>query len=352
MAVVAVLAGGRSPEHDVSLQSATQVLRHMGQCWRPWPVLIDREGRWRPAQAPADDREVPTGFEWPRMSAMSAGAALDFLQHEAKVEVVFPVLHGPFGEDGSVQGMLELHDLPFVGSGCAASAVAMDKLRTRECLTYHGVRMPAAYTPEAPLATADSALVARQIEDAIGFPSFLKVDVSGSTIGVHRATSITDAGDFIEEHRRAGRRFLAEAPVVGEEITVPVLGNSGGPLQALTPVGIYPVGEEFFTYEAKYTARLCDEVAPPRGLSAADISTVQEIASRCHVALQCDGMSRTDMIMGPDGPVVLEVNTIPGLTELSLLPRAAAADGIEFSALIDRLLDLAMQRAGVTESSR
>lgn len=351
MAVVAVLAGGRSPEHEVSLQSGTQVFQNMAPAWTPWPVLLDRDGQWWPARIAAPDRVVPEGFRWPSMQPMSPGAALEFLLEEARAEVVFPVLHGPFGEDGSVQGMLELHGVPFVGSGCAASAVAMDKIRTRECLTYHGISMPRAVVPDELLAAVDADSISARIASEIGFPCFLKVDVSGSSLGVQRAAGPGDVSEFIHAHRHAGRRLLVEAPVSGEELTVPVLGNSGDSIRALTPVGIYPREDRYFTYAAKYDAALCEEIVPPRGLDEAAIAAVESIGERCHRALQCDGMSRTDIIMGPDGPVVLEVNTIPGLTDVSLLPRAAAAVGLDFPALIDRLLELAMQRADLAEVS-
>jgi D-alanine-D-alanine ligase len=258
---------------------------------------------------------------------------------------VFPVLHGPGGEDGTVQGMLDLYDLPCVGSGCAASAVAMDKIRTRECLLHHGLPMARAYVPATPLALADADREAKAIQDTVGFPCFLKVDHSGSTLGVARATTPADVATFLDSCRLMGRRFLAEAEVCGEEITVPVLGNSGRELTVLPPVGIYPVDGGYFTHSAKYDPGACAEVVPPRGLSDEQIRQVQDLGLRCHEVLQCDGMSRTDMILGADGPVILEVNTIPGLTEASLLPKAARAQGFTFTALIDRLLELALERA-------
>ncbi len=344
MTKVAVLAGGRSPEHDVSLHSGTQVLRHLGPPWRAWPVYLDRAGRWWSAPAPLERATAVQGFRVAGMEPRSPGAALAALL-DAGVEAVFPVLHGPHGEDGSVQGMLELHDVPFVGAGCAASATAMDKIRTRECLVFHGVPMAKAYLPRAPLARADAAEEAAAIAAAVGYPCFLKVDTSGSTLGVLRADVPADVARFLDQHRGSGRRFLAEAAVAGEEVTVGVLGNTGDDLQPLPPVGIYPRGAEYFTYEVKYDAARCEEVVPPRGLDAAGIAAVQELARRCHEALCCDGMSRTDIIVGREGPIVLEVNTIPGLTEVSLLPKAAAAAGLSFAALLDRLLQLALARA-------
>jgi D-alanine-D-alanine ligase len=341
---VAVLAGGRSPEHDVSLASMAQVLTHLDrERWSVWPVFLDREGGWWPAAAP-----LPAGAAWsPRAGRgpLRPGAALDWLLDVAKVQAVFPVLHGPFGEDGTVQGMCELHDLPCVGSGCAASAVAMDKLRTRQALPAAGVPLPLAYVPDEPLLRAEAAVEWRRLHAAVGAPAFVKVDASGSTVGVQRVTAEAELADFFASFRGRFRRWFAEQQVHGEEITVAVLGNTGDRLQALPPIGIYPRCDSWFTHEAKYRPGATEEVIPPRGLSAAQLHAVQALAIRCHETLVCDGMSRTDMIVNADGAFVLETNTIPGLTRTSLLPQAAAAAGITFPALLDRLLGLALQRS-------
>ena len=172
------------------------------------------------------------------------------------------------------------------------------------------------------------------------------MDHSGSTLGVAPARDRDDVARFLDQFRTMGRRFLVEARVAGEEITVPVLGNAGGPLEALPPVGIYPRRAGYFDHESKYADDGADEVVPPRGLDAAQNAKAQELARRCHEALQCDGMSRTDIIWGADGPVVLEVNTIPGLTEVSLMPRAARAHGLTFGQLLTRLIDLALEGRG------
>lgn len=344
---VAVLAGGRSPEHDVSLASAGQVLQHLDRGrWQVWPVFLDRTGGWWPDREP-----LGAGMPWrpadpaTTRGRLRPGAALDWLL-ERGIQVVLPVLHGPFGEDGTVQGMLELHDVPCVGSGCAASAVAMDKLRTREVLAQAGVRLAPAYCPKTPLERADAASEFAAMRAAVGTPAFVKVDASGSTVGVARITTEDELAAFFAAFGRGFRRWFAEAAVAGEEITVAVLGNTGGPLQPLPPVGIYPRADTWFTHDAKYRPGAAEELVPPRGLSPRQILEVQALAVRCHEVLVCDGMSRTDMIVGADGPVVLETNTIPGLTRTSLLPQAAAAAGLSFAALLDRLLDLALERAG------
>jgi D-alanine--D-alanine ligase len=347
---VCVLAGGRSPEHDVSLASAAQVLHHLDRDrWRVWPVFLARDGGWWPAREP-----LARGAEWRRDDPSTAigplrpGAALAWLLDHARIDVVLPVLHGPFGEDGTVQGMLELHDVPFVGSGCAASAVAMDKLRTRQVLQAAGVPLANAYEPELPLARARASIEYPRLCATVGTPAFVKVDASGSTVGVQRVETEAQLDAFFGAFRGRFRRWFAEAALVGEEITVAVLGNTGGDLQALPPVGIYPRCDTWFTHEAKYQPGATEETVPPRGWDAPRIAAVQQLARRCHEALVCDGMSRTDMIVTADGPVVLETNTIPGLTRTSLLPQAAAAVGLSFPALLDRLLALALDRPGAS----
>jgi len=346
---VAVLAGGCSPEHEVSLASARRALGHLDRGrYRVWPVLLDRDGAWwLPPRPLARLDEMGDGFRVEGMEPRRPGAALDRLL-DLGLDVVLPILHGPFGEDGTVQGMLELHGVPFVGSGCAASAVAMDKVRTRECFLAHDVPMPHALSAAVP-APGDRAAVdnrTRAVIAAVGLPCFLKTDRSGSTLGVVKARSKADVAAFLAAPPAAARRFVAEEAVVGEEITVGVLGNTGTALEALPAIGIYPQQDGFFTHEAKYEPGRTDEVIPPRGVSEAGLAQAAELALRCHEALQCDGMSRTDMIVRGDGRiVVLETNTIPGMTDTSLLPQAAAAAGRDYPALLDRLIDLGLEAA-------
>ncbi len=344
---IAVLAGGRSPEHDVSLRSAAQVLQHLDRArWRVWPVYLDRDGGWWPRREPLGADVVWRPADGSCDGPMRPGAALDHLLERAALRAVFPVLHGPFGEDGTIQGMLALHDLPCVGSGAAASAVAMDKLRTRAALAQADVPMPRAYESRRPLAAANAKLEFAALSAAVGAPAFVKADLSGSTVGVRRVGSAVELAKFCEEFSATFRRWHAEEELVGEEITVAVLGNTGDDLEALPAIGIYPRNADYFTHEAKYTPGATEEVIPPRGLSNLQLEEVAELGKRCHIALVCDGMSRTDMIVTEAGPRVLEVNTIPGMTAESLLPQAARAAGYSFTQLLDRLLDLAIDRAG------
>ncbi len=340
---VAVLAGGRSPEHDISVASGNQVVQAFDRArFRVFPVFLDRDGGWRLC-AESTGGAPPFPGDGP---ARHPGAALDLLLDVHRVQVVFPVLHGPFGEDGTLQGMLELYRIPFVGSGCAASAVAIDKLRTRECLRAYGIPMADAWLPPAPLGRIDVEQSAADIAGSLGFPCFVKVDRSGSSIGVQRCTTRDEIAVFLREAGRYGTRFYAERGLHGTEISVPVLGNSGSELTALPPIGIYPTQDPYFTHAAKYSPGACEEIVPPRGFTAEQIAQVQDLALRCHQAVWCDGMSRTDMIVTTDGPFVLELNTLPGMTPASLLPKSAQAHGLAFPDLLARLIELAFARHG------
>lgn len=347
---IVVFAGARSPEHDVSIASASQVVAALDRGrWEPWLVLLDRddsscwvrEAAESESAAPAFTHDVASADGWSRHHL---GAALARLQEDEGVRVAFPVLHGPYGEDGTIQGLCALLDLPCVGSGVAASAVGMDKIRTRECLSVAGIPMAPAYIGRESLQNGDHSAAMTVIADTLGFPCFAKTDTSGSSLGVERIVDAAGLGGFFTRNSGLGRRYLVEAAVTGEEISVPVLGNCDGELQALPPIGIYPRNADHFSHEAKYQPDATEEVVPPRGLDAESINAVQALAVRCHRALCCDGMSRTDMIVTKAGPIVLEVNTLPGMTPASLLPKSAAHAGIDFATLLDQLLELALQR--------
>jgi D-alanine-D-alanine ligase len=338
---IAVLGGGISAEHEVSLRSAREVFRALDRGrYRVRPVFVARDGRWHVAAGPRA-AEPSAIFDAALGPPCWPGAAVAALR-EAGVGLVFPALHGRGGEDGSLQGMLDLHGIAYVGSGTAASAVGMDKLRTRECLSTHAVPMAAAVLGAVPHDRASLDAVLDEIEGRLGLPCFVKMDLSGSSYGVARCGDRAAIAAFFAAER--GRRFVAEALLVGEEISVPVLGNAGGPLRALPPVGIYPLQDPYFDVRAKYEPGRTEELIPPRGLDPGGIEAVQQLAIRCHALLGCDGATRTDMILTAAGPRVLEVNTLPGMTPQSLLPQCAAAAGIDFPSLLDELIALALAR--------
>lgn len=342
---LAVIGGGPSSEHDVSIRSATEVFRALDRSrYRAWPVYWSRDGRFHvPEEPAAPGAEQPFAAREDDPGLLPGAGVCRLL--ELGVRCVFPALHGAFGEDGRLQGMLDLHGIAYVGSGPAASAVAMDKVRTRECLAAHGLPMARAWTGSPPSDGRERDAFAAEVAGAVGLPCFAKVDISGSSYGVARCGEEGELARFFAEHAGA-ERVVVEEGLVGEEISVPVLGNRGAPLRALSPVGIYVREGAFFDVAAKYEPGRTEEVVPPRGLDAAGIREVQELALRCHEALGCDGVSRTDMIVTREGPRILELNSLPGMTPMSLLPRAAAAEGISFAELLDELVTLAVARHG------
>ena len=252
-------------------------------------------------------------------------------------DVAFIALHGKFGEDGTVQGLLELLEIPYVGSGVLASALAMDKNMARKVMLVEGIPVPKGIGVRRPV---DMDVLSGRVESELGYPVVVKPSRQGSTIGLTIPKTPAEFTAAVELAFKYDDELLIEKFIKGTEITVPVIGNDV--LQVLPIVEIVPEGG-FYDYHAKYTAGATDEIVPAR--IPAEISRrAEEIALACHKALGCRGMSRTDMMIRNGEIFVLEINTIPGMTPTSLLPRAAQAAGIEFSELLDRLIGLALER--------
>lgn len=303
---VALLAGGKSGEREVSLAGAREVSK-----------ALDANRYLVKRYDPATD-----------MARLAAEAG--------DIDVVFILLHGRFGEDGTVQGFLDLLGLPYQGSGVLGSALAMDKDSAKTLYRAHGLPV-AAWSMALP---ADAMHPERLLDD-LRLPLVVKPVRQGSSLGMSIARTPTELAAAIGKAFTYDGEVMVEEYVKGREITVGVLGNSQ--LTALPLVEIIPGKEHpFFDYEAKYQAGASKEVCPadlPEEISR----TAQEYAIRAHRALKLRGYSRTDMIVSANGIVVLETNTIPGMTPTSLLPQAAAAAGLPFAALLDRLLELAME---------
>ncbi len=271
--------------------------------------------------------------------AQSAAQALAS-QGERGIDVAFLALHGKYGEDGTIQGFLELTGTPYTGSGVLASALAMDKVMAKRVLAAEGIPVPrGVHLTSADLAHEGAAALARA--NAV-LPAVVKPSKQGSSVGM----SLVDSPAAMEAAVRLALQHddevLVEERVFGTEITVGVLGKVGRiELEALPVVEIVP-RREFFDYQAKYDPAQCEEICPAR-ISDEATREAQSLAMRAHRALACRGYSRTDLILGPKGPVVLEVNTLPGMTMNSLLPKAAAAAGISFAELLHRIVSLALE---------
>jgi len=326
---IAVLKGGPSLEHDVSMRSGQGVEEALDrQVYAVTPVVISREGLWSFDGSP------------PMPLAAAAG------QFEARgIDVAFLALHGTFGEDGRVQGLLDLLGVPYTGSGCAASALAMDKVRCKAVVEAQGLRVAGHVALDRPTWAVSAETVRRTVADDLGFPCVVKPSAQGSSFGV---TIVQDAAGFdaaMEAAFDAGDYVMVEQHVAGRELTCAVLdADAGGRLRPLPITEIRPKSGAFFDFEAKYTAGACEEITPAH-LDPATAEQVSEMAAHAHEIVGCAGWSRSDFMLGPDGPVWIEINTIPGLTPTSLFPQAVAAVGISYGEMVTLLVEDALRRA-------
>ena len=342
---VAVLMGGRTAEHDVSLDTGRMIVGALNRDqYNIKPVTITQEGNWL---VPHGYIGLPDGSGRTPVSetdlvALNTGFALDRAIEE-EVDVVFIALHGPYGEDGTVQGLLELADLPYTGSGVLASALAMNKPKSRQLFEHHGLTAPQ-YFVLTPWTWAREQTSILDAAKKLGFPCVIKPAELGSSVGI---SIVADDPAFLRGVEKAleyDDEILVEEYISGDEMTCAVLGSPPGedPIP-LVPTQIVPRAGVFFDYEAKYTPGATEEITPPR-VEAHLITQLQETAVQAHQILGCEGLSRTDMILCGERIYVLETNTIPGMTENSLYPQAARAAGIEFSEVLDRIIKLAVQR--------
>jgi D-alanine-D-alanine ligase len=324
---VAVLLGGKSSEHEISLESARSVLEALDpERYEVATVAIQRDGRW----------ELGNGEHSARSAAETLPVPTDKVPATlGEVDVVFPVLHGPFGEDGTVQGLLELAGVPYVGAGVLGSALAMDKdvfkavMRDRGIPVTRNITLRRGQAPENPF----------------GFPVFVKPARLGSSVGITKVLSEEQLGPAVELAFVHDEKVLVEEFVDGVEVECGVLGNEE-PLASL-PGEIVShgfSGVDWYDYSAKYDEGGMDLIVPPR-LPEKTIERVQELAVASFVAGECEGMARVDFFVRPDGEVVLnELNTIPGFTATSVYAKLFEKSGIPYPELVDRLVQLALER--------
>jgi D-alanine-D-alanine ligase len=318
---VAVLAGGRSSEHEISLASARSVLESLDpESYDVVTVAIGRDGRW---ELGSGDGSVAETLPVPAANAPAALGAVD---------VVLPILHGPFGEDGTVQGLLELAGVPYVGAGVAASALCMDKDLFKKVLRDSGI----AVARHVALRDGDA------VENPFGYPCFVKPARLGSSVGI---TKVHDAGELepaVELAFRHDEKVLIEQLLDGVEVEVGVLGNRE-PIASL-PGQIVPLGHEWYDFASKYEEGGMDLVIPP-DLPDEVIEEVQRVAVEAFRVTECEGMARADCFVVDGSRVVVnELNTIPGFTSTSVYAKLFEASGIPYPELLQRLIDLALER--------
>ncbi|HEY4346369.1 MAG TPA: D-alanine--D-alanine ligase family protein [Gaiellaceae bacterium] len=326
---IAVLSGGRSSEHEISVASASSVSAALiAGGAEVIEVTIGRDGAWALEAAPAIGPAAgPAGTELvTRLPDRGVVQAL------GQVDVVFPVLHGPFGEDGTVQGMLELADVPYVGAGVAASAVAMDKDLFKSVLREKHI----------PVARHEALLAGEEARNPFGYPVFVKPARLGSSVGISKAHDPTELEAAVALAFRHDEKVLVEEFVDGIEVEVGILGNRDP--QASIPGEIVVAHNEWYDYEAKYADGEMDLVVPAR-VSEAQLTRAQELAVAAFVAIGCEGMARVDMFVRADGEVLVnELNTIPGFTQTSVYAKLFEASGIGYRELLERLVELAIER--------
>ncbi|WP_369638159.1 D-alanine--D-alanine ligase family protein [Nocardia sp. JMUB6875] len=354
---VAVVFGGRSNEHGVSCVSARTVLASLDpERYEAVPIGITREGAWVLGDADhrtltAGDRSLPTVDESGTALALTAdpsrAGALVPLDGPGtvlgSVDVVFPVLHGPFGEDGTLQGLLELAELPYVGPGVLASAAGMDKEFTKKLLAAEGLPIGVQVVLRPGVAT-----VAEADRERLGLPVFVKPARGGSSIGITKVDSWDDLDAAIAVAREHDPKVIVEAGIVGREVECGVLEFPDGRVEASVVAEIRMPEDDaevpdFYDFDTKYLDDVCEFDVPAK-LDDDVSQQIRELAVRAFRALDCQGLARVDFFVTADGPVINEINTMPGFTSISMYPRMWEATGIDNRELVSTLIETARVR--------
>lgn len=361
---VAVLYGGRSGEHEISLISAASVIRNLDPAlYEIVPIAIDKQGRWllndiKLIAAVQQSKSLPVYKDAPAVvlppnprTGQSMFVPLDASSaaHPAvrAFDVVFPVMHGPLCEDGTIQGLLELADVPYVGCGVLASAVGMDKEVAKRLARDAGIPIVPFLSVKAGQWTRDPATVRAAVARELGYPVFVKPSNMGSSVGVHKVKAASDLDAALADAFRYDTKILVEKAVEAREIEIAVLENSNpGEPPLVSVAGEIAPTHEFYSYEAKYLDENGAALMIPAKLSAEHAKAAAELASATFVALECEGMARVDLFVDKQtGQLYLnEINTIPGFTQISMYPKLWEASGIGYRELLTQLIDLAIAR--------
>ncbi|MQA05181.1 MAG: D-alanine--D-alanine ligase [Streptosporangiales bacterium] len=358
---VAVVFGGRSSEHAISCSTAGSVMQAMDpEKYEIVPIGIAHDGRWVLSSAEPERLAIengklpevdPTGAE---VVVPSDGASRGLVVVEqdevprelGAVDVVLPLLHGPYGEDGTIQGLFEMAGIRYVGSGVLASAASMDKHYTKVVLQGHGIEVgPYVVVRDRDWRQHRDRVLAQVAE--LGFPVFVKPARAGSSMGVSKATDVASLVEAVETAREHDPKVLVEAMVDGREIECAVLEGLGDDPPEATPPGEIGYGSdhEFYDFEAKYLDEEHLDLHIPADVPAAVAQRARELAVQVFEAMSCEGLARVDFFYTTDGRVLVnELNTMPGFTPMSMFPQLWAAHGLDYPALVDRLIQLAAQR--------
>lgn len=339
MKKVAILFGGQSSEHEVSRVSAASVLTHINKVkYEILPIGITKNGKW--FQYKGDIKNIESGA-WEQDEENKVPNGIEVLLNR-KADVVFPVLHGMYGEDGTIQGLCKLMRLPCVGPSVMSSAVCMDKVYTKYLLEHEGIKQAAYVVVTAFEYNKNSEEFINEIEGKLGYPVFVKPSNSGSSVGISKAHNREELKEGIKEALYHDRKVLVETGLNAREIEVAVLGNDAP--KASVAGEIIPA-KEFYDYEAKYS-NAESKLLIPANLSDEEMNYIRELSIKIYKKLDCEGMARVDFLVDKDnGEVYLnEVNTLPGFTSISMYPKMWQASGLSYESLIDELIDLAAER--------
>ena len=355
---VGVIFGGRSGEHEVSLASARSVMNAMDESkYEIVPIGITKEGRWIASGDPLKALEAGNASVSQPVALLGDPSRRGLMRLQdteravqatrmAELDVVFPVLHGTYGEDGTVQGLLELAGIPYVGAGVLGSVLGLDKVAFKDVMRAHGLPIVDDVVLKRKEWDADPDGVMDRVEAELDYPVFVKPANLGSSVGISKCHDRADLARGLAEAARYDRKLLVEVAVpAAREIEVSVLGNDE-PIASL-PGEIIP-SREFYSYESKYIddGDEASELLIPAPISPEMTARVRDLAVRVYEAIDCNGMARADFLLsGETGELYIsEVNTIPGFTSISMYPKLWEASGLAYPELIDRLIELAIER--------
>lgn len=345
---VGILFGGQSAEHEISILSARNVLAALDRSrFEPVLVGIDKAGQW----LVQDERRLIESSRDPRQVRIEPGLPAPIEVAAGKVDVVFPVLHGTLGEDGAMQGLLEVAGVPYVGAGVLGSAVGMDKDVMKRLLRDAGLPIADFRTVRRERFAADAKACCDELL-ALGLPLFAKPANAGSSVGVRKVTDASQLQPAIEHALRFDVKAVVEQGIAGREIELAVLGGDP-PQVSIAGEIVVEHADGFYSYEAKYLDEKGARLEMPARLDDAQLAAARQLALRTFEVLECEGMARVDLFLTPDGRFyVNEINTIPGFTTISMYSKMWAATGVSYPELLDRLIALALERHAARQQLR
>jgi D-alanine-D-alanine ligase len=348
---VGIVFGGQSVEHEISILSARNVLVALDKSrFEPILIGIDKSGRW----LTQDPEKLLASAHDPRLVSVAPGIPIQLaapltartisaLTNTAPIDVLFPVLHGTFGEDGSIQGLFEVAGIPYVGAGVLGSAIGMDKDVMKRLLRDAGIPCAPFRTIRRSHFDANPATACAELA-SLGFPLFIKPVSSGSSVGIRKVADVAALATAVSHAFQFDNKVIAEVAIAGREIELAVLGGTA-PTVTVAGEIIVQHRDGFYSYDAKYIDADAARIEIPATITAAEQSQAQRLALRAFEVLECEGMARVDLFLQVDGQLLVnEINTIPGFTDISMYPKLWAASGVSAGDLITRLIELALAR--------